>query len=348
MVKDTLATLCALDGVSSAEEPVRAWLRERAVAAGAEVRVDALGNLICFKKGSRSAPNSLMLCAHMDEVGLMVKRITDEGFLKFDTVGGVDRRVLIGKPVWVGPGRVPGVIGLKAVHLTTKAERKKVAPLEEFYIDIGATSREESEKRVSVGDVCAFQTDVLEFGNGRFKAKAIDDRVGCAILLELLAQPLPMDVTFVFTVQEEVGTRGAFAAAFSVRPETCLVLEGTTAADLPGVPDHKKVCRLGRGPVISLVDSATLYDPDLFDLLRSLCEEASIPWQTKELIAGGNDAKAIQRSRAGVRVCALSAPVRYLHAPTSVVDLTDCENMLKLARLFIDAQADRLKGGREA
>lgn len=344
MLKETLATLCALSGVSSAEEEVRQWLRRRAEEAGAETRTDALGNLICFKKGAKRAPNALMLCAHMDEVGLMVKRVTDEGFVKFDTVGGIDRRVLIGKPVWIGENKIPGVIGLQAIHLTTKAQREKVAKLEEFYIDIGARSGEEAQALVLPGDICVFQSDALEFGNGLFKAKAIDDRLGCAILSELLCEDLPMDVTFAFTVQEEVGTRGAFAAAFSVKPEVCMVLEGTTAADLPGVEEHKRVCRLGGGPVISQIDSGTIYDRDLFEQLRSLCEDGALPWQTKELIAGGNDARAIQRSRAGVRVCALSAPVRYLHAPTSVVSLDDCENMLKLARRFIAARA-QMEGG---
>lgn len=339
MLRETLETLCALDGVSSAEENVRDYLRARAERAGAETRTDALGNLICRKRGTVSAPDRLMLCAHMDEVGLMVKRCTEEGYLKFDTVGGIDRRVLIGKPVWVGPDRVPGVIGLQAIHLTTPAERKKVAKLEDFYIDIGATSQEEAEERVSVGDICAFQTETLEFGNRLFKAKAIDDRLGCAVMIELLEENLPMDVTFAFTVQEEVGTRGAFGAAFSVKPELCMVLEGTTAADLPSVDRHKRVCAVGRGPVISQIDNGTIYDRALFEELRELAEEERIPWQTKELIAGGNDSKAIQRSREGVRVCALSAPVRYLHAPTSVVSLDDCEHLLALARRFIASQA---------
>lgn len=344
MLKETLTALCALDGVSSDEGRVRDHLRALAVAAGAQIRVDAMGNLICLKRGARPAPNRLMLCAHMDEVGLMVKRVTDEGFLKFDAVGGIDRRVLIGKPVWVGPRRVPGVIGLQAIHLTTKAEREKVAKLEDFYIDIGAESRGEAETLAEPGDLCAFQPDALEFGDSLFKSKAIDDRLGCAVLAQLLGEDLPMDVTFAFTVQEEVGTRGAFAAAFSVRPEVCMVLEATTAADLPGVPRHKRVCQVGGGPVISLVDAATLYDRALFEELRALAEANGIPWQTKELIAGGNDAKAIQRSRQGVRVCALSAPVRYLHAPTSVVSLSDCEHILSLARLFIHSQAKALKG----
>ncbi len=344
MLKETLTALCALDGVSSDEGRVRDYLRALAQAVGAQVQVDPMGNLICRKAGEVSAPDRLMLCAHMDEVGLMVKGCTDEGFVKFETVGGIDSRVLVGKPVWVGPRRVPGVIGLQAIHLTTKKERERAVKEEDLYLDIGADSREEAEALVSPGDLCAFQPDALEFGHGLFKSKAIDDRLGCAVMAELLGEDLPVDVTFVFTVQEEVGTRGAFAAAFSVRPEVCMVLETTTAADLPGVAAHKRVCRVGGGPVISLVDAATLYDRPLFEELRDLAEANGIPWQTKELIAGGNDAKAVQRSRQGVRVCALSAPVRYLHAPTSVVSLSDCEHILSLARLFLHSQAKALKG----
>ena len=175
-----------------------------------------------------------------------------------------------------------------------------------------------------------------------FKAKAVDDRGGCAGLLKLLEEDLPMDVVFVFTAQEEVGTRGAFGAAFSVAPETALVLETTTAADLPGVEGHRRVCAPGRGPVISYMDGGTIYDRGLFEDLRRLAEDNGIPWQTKEYIAGGNDARTIQRSRAGVRVAALSAAVRYLHAPASVGSLADFEDMLALTRLFVADQAARL------
>lgn len=346
MLKESLKALCALDGVSSGEEEVRAYLRDLAVKAGAEVRTDPMGNLICFKKGRTSAPGHLMLCAHMDEVGLMVKRVTDEGYLKFDAVGGIDRRVLLGKVVRVGPKKVPGVVGLQAIHLTTKAEREKVARLEDLYIDIGARSREEAQAVTGPGDLCAFPNSPLEFGDGLFQAKAIDDRLGCAVLLELLEEELPIDVTFVFTVQEEVGTRGAFAAAFGVKPEVCMVIETTTAADLPGVDQAQRVCRVGKGPVISLVDRGTLYDRPLFEELRDLAETNAIPWQTKELIAGGNDAKAVQRSRSGVRVCALSAATRYLHAPVSVVSLADCEHILALARFFVQSRAEAVKGDR--
>ena len=331
--------LCAIDGVSSFEDRVRDYLREKAAPNADSVRTDALGNLIVFKKGAKATGNKLMLSAHMDEVGFIVKSVTDEGYLKFDSVGGIDRRVVIGKPVTVGWKGLPGVIGLKAYHLVSREEEKTVPKLEDLYIDIGARDKAEAEALAGPGDYVAFAGDVLEFGDGMLKAKAIDDRAGCAVLLRLLEEDLPMDCTFVFSAQEEVGTRGAFSATFSVTPEISLVLEGTTAADLPGVADRKKVTYPGKGPVIALMDGATIYDRDLFELLRDLADSHGIPWQLKNYISGGNDSAAIQRTKAGVRVAAISAAVRYLHAPSSVASIRDLEQMYALAKLFIEAIA---------
>ena len=195
---------------------------------------------------------------------------------------------------------------------------------------------------VPLGTCGAFVGPPERFGDGLFKAKAIDDRVGCAVMLELLREKLPMDCTFVFTVQEEVGTRGAFGSAFSVTPEIALVLEGTTAADNPALDESLQVCWPGKGPVLSWMDGGSIYDRGLFEDLRRLAEEHRIPWQTKEYIAGGNDARTIQRTKSGVRVAALSAAVRYLHAPASVGSISDFEAMLKLTRLFLADQAARL------
>lgn len=336
---ETVKTLCALSGVASFEDPVREYLMEQAKPYADEMRVDALGNLIVFKKGAKSTGNKLMLCAHMDEVGLIIKRITDEGYLKFAPIGGIDRRVLLGKRVFVGWNRVPGIIGLKAVHLTTAEERGKVPRLEEYYLDIGAKDKEEAESLVELGDFAVFDNECLEFGNGMLKAKAIDDRVGCAVMLKMLQRDLPMDCVFAFTVQEEVGTRGAFGAAFSVTPEIALVLETTTAADLPGIKGQKRVCAPGQGPVISLMDGGTIYDKELFQLMCDTADSIGIPWQVKHYIAGGNDSRVIQRTKGGVRVAGLSAAVRYLHAPTSVGATKDFEQMLTLTAAFVDALA---------
>ena len=341
-MRETVKTLCALSGVSSWEDQVRDYLKERLAPVVDEMRTDTLGNLMVLKRGRKLAPNHLMLCAHMDEVGLMVTRITADGYLKFDTVGGIDRRVLLGKRVFVGADQVPGVIGLKAFHLVSREEEKKVPKREEFYIDIGASSREGAESRVSLGDPVVFDSACLEFGDGMIKAKALDDRVGCAVLVKLLEEELPMDCTAVFTVQEEVGTRGAFGAAFSVSPKLALVLEGTTAADNPVNPAHKQVCAPGKGPVIPFMDGGTVYDRALFEQLRDLAQANGIPWQTKHYLSGGTDASAIQRSKTGVRVAAISAAVRYLHAPNSVASLRDLEDMLRLTRHFVSAVAETL------
>ena len=339
---ELLKELCRLDGVSGEEDRVRDCIRRYAEPYADQIRTDALGNLIVFKRGARPTEHKLMLAAHMDEVGVIVTHVTDEGFLKFDFVGGVDRRVAIGKPVVLGPDRVPGVIGLKAIHLVSREEEKKTPKTDALYLDIGAKDREEAVRLAPPGTCGAFVGEPEELGDGFLKAKAIDDRVGCAVMLELLREDLPLDVVFAFTAQEEVGTRGAFGAAFSVTPEVALVLETTTPADLPEIEGARRVCAPGMGPVISYMDGGTIYDRGLFETLRRLAEDNRIPWQTKEYIAGGNDARTIQRAKSGVRVAALSAAVRYLHAPASVGSISDFENMLKLTRLFLREMAAAL------
>ena len=338
---ETLKTLCALSGVSSHEDQVRDHIRRQVEPYADEIRIDALGDLIVSKRGAKATGNKLMLSAHMDEVGLIVRSVTEEGYLKFGCVGGIDRWVLLGKQVSVGEKAVPGIIGRKAIHLTTAEERKKVPKLTELYIDIGAKDRDEALERVELGDICTFVSEAVEFGSGMLKAKAIDDRVGCAVMMELLKEDLPMDCTFVFSAMEEVGTRGAFGAAFSVTPEIALVLEGTTAADIPSLEPNRQVCWPGKGPVLSWMDGGAIYDRELFELLRGLAEERGLPWQMKHYLSGGTDAKAIQRTKAGVRVAGISAAVRYLHAPSSVCSISDVEQMLVLARSLIQAVAER-------
>lgn len=330
-----IKTLCALPGVSGFEDGVRDYILQQAKSYADQVTVDAMGNLILFKKGAKSTGNKLMLCAHMDEVGLMVTSITDEGYLKFDFVGGVDRRVAIGKRVLVGEKGIPGVIGIKAYHLVSREEEKSVPKTESLYIDIGAKDKETAQEQVSLGDYAMFDSDWVAFGDGLVKAKALDDRVGCAVMLALLKEELPMDVTFAFTVQEEVGTRGAFGAAFRVTPEIALVLETTTAADIPSSAEHQQVCAPGKGPVVPFMDGGTIYDRGLFEQLRKLAQDNGIPWQTKHYVAGGTDARAVQRTKAGVRVAGMAAAVRYLHAPSSVGCIRDFEDMLRLTRLFV-------------
>lgn len=331
---ELMKELCALPGPSGCEDAVRAFVLKRVKPFADEIRIDAIGNVMVFRKGAKALDRPVALCAHMDEVGVIIKKITEDGMLKFGFVGGVDPRVVIGRPVRFGD--VPGVIGIKAVHLTTAAERRTMPKTKNLYIDIGATSRAAAEKLVSLGDYGVFDSAVVEFGDGLIKAKAIDDRVGCAALLRLLEDEPPVDTWFCFTVQEETGLRGAASMAFALDPGFAMVLEGTTAADLAEVEGADAVCRVRGGVVLPFMDGATIYDAALFELLRDACTKRGIPWQTKTRVAGGTDAGRIHRSRAGVRVCAAAAPVRYIHSPSSVAAKADCEAVLAAARAFLE------------
>lgn len=336
---DTLETLCCLSGVSGNEKEVRDYILERVMPFADEIRTDAMGNLMVFKKGETTPDERVMLAAHMDEVGLIVTDITDEGFLKFAAAGGVDRRVLPGKRVYVGDGRILGVVGGKAVHLTKGGEERTLPELSDMTIDIGAADRDDAAKRVCLGDAVSFGDSVIRFGDGYLKAKAIDDRVGCAAMVELIESRLPCDCWFAFTVQEEVGCRGAVVAARSIEPDVALILEGTTAADIPGVDGADRICRLGGGVVIPFMDRGAIYDRWLYALLGRLAEENGIRWQTKTRVAGGTDASAIQRSLGGVRTAAVSVAVRNIHSPACVAKLSECEDQLCLARLFLAEMA---------
>ncbi|WP_418690645.1 M42 family metallopeptidase [Agathobaculum sp.] len=331
---ELMKELCALPGPSGCEDAVRAFVLKRVKPFADEIRTDAIGNVMVFRKGRKALDRPVAVCAHMDEVGVIIKKITEDGMLKFGFVGGVDPRVVIGRPVRFGD--VPGVIGIKAVHLTTAAERRTMPKTKNLYIDIGATSRAAAEKLVSLGDYGVFDSAVVEFGDGLIKAKAIDDRVGCAALLRLLEDEPPVDTWFCFTVQEETGLRGAASMAFALDPGFAMVLEGTTAADLAEVKGADAVCRVRGGVVLPFMDGATIYDAALFELLRDACTKRGIPWQTKTRVAGGTDAGRIHRSRAGVRVCAAAAPVRYIHSPSSVAAKADCEAVLAAARAFLE------------
>lgn len=331
---ELLKQLCALPGPSGCEDAVRAFVRNQAAPYADEIREDAIGNLMVFRRGRKTPVRPVVVCAHMDEVGVIVKQITEDGMLKFGFVGGVDPRVVIGRAVRFG--EVTGVIGIKAVHLTTAAERKTMPKTKELYIDIGAGSRAAAEAMVSLGAYGVFDSEVVEFGDGLIKAKAIDDRVGCAALLKLLEREPPVDTWFCFTVQEETGLRGAASMAYALDPGFALVLEGTTAADLAEVTDGKAVCRLRSGVVLPFMDGATIYDAALFELLRDACVRRHIPWQTKTRIAGGTDAGRIHKSRTGVRVCAAAVPVRYIHSPSSVAAAADCEALLAAAQAFLE------------
>lgn len=329
---ELLKTLSGLPGVSGREEQVRDFILDTIRPLADEITVDPCGSVIAFKKGARRAEKRVMLEAHMDEVGLMVTRVTDDGLLKFAAVGGIDPRVLAGRTVLCGEDRIPGVIGLVPIHLCKGEEREKCPKIDSMYIDIGAADREAAEAHVLPGDVCVFDTVFEPFGDGMIKGKALDDRAGCAVLLDLMRGELPADMWFVFSTMEEVGLRGAGCAAYTVAPDYALVIESTTAADIPSSGEGEEVCRVGEGAVIGFMDRRTIYDRGLFDTALALGDEKGISVQIKQAVAGGNDAGAIQRSRGGVRTLAISLPCRYLHAPASLISEFDLLSVSELTK----------------
>ena len=336
---DTLRELCLINGISGDEGRVRDYIISK-IKDKCTYEVDPMGNILAFKKGKNEPKNKVMLSAHMDEVGFIVTYICDNGFLKFTNVGGIDPKVAVGRAVSVGDNAVMGVIGNKAVHLCHGDEEKTVPKLDKLYIDIGAKDKSEAEKLVSLGDSVHFISDFVEFGEDKVKAKAIDDRFGCAIMLKMIDSELEYDTNFAFLVQEEVGCRGASAAVFSIRPDYAIVLEATTASDISGVSDEDRVCVQGKGAVVSFMDRSTVYNRDLFKGAFALAKEKNIPIQPKTTVAGGNDAGAIHKACSGVYTIAVSLPCRYIHSGTSVGDKKDMTACYDLAVALTEEYAN--------
>ncbi|MDR3344831.1 MAG: M42 family peptidase [Oscillospiraceae bacterium] len=304
-----LRELCALRGVSGREDAVRDYINKQLCGAG---QTDALGNLLVRRKPK------IAFFAHMDEVGFLVRYVTLEGFLMVAPVGGVEVSAAMGARVRVGEQAIPGVFGAKPVHLLSADEKSKLPAMDSLYIDVGAASREETEKCIRLGDSVTFERRYTHTDGGCILSPALDDRAGCAVLLDILLNT-ELPISAAFTVQEEVGTRGAQTAAYAMKLEIAIVLEATTAADLPNTADGKCVCEVGKGAVLSFMDNGTVYDRELFNLALRIAEERGIPAQVKSMVAGGNDAAAIHKSRAGVRTLAISVPCRYLHSPCAVI-----------------------------
>lgn len=332
---DTIEKLCSLSGVSGSEGSVREYILSQ-ISAYAECTVDNLGNLIAFVKGKERPSHKVMLDAHMDEVGLIISYADDDGYLHFEKVGGIDTRVILGKSVFIGSSRVPGVIGVKPVHLVKNDKLLEMPESDGLYIDIGASSKEQAFELVRPGDVAYFNSDFCEFGDGFVKSRALDDRVGCAILIDMIKSGLKYDMWFSFSVQEEIGLRGATASAYTVAPEYAIAVETTTAADIPSVIGEKRVCLLGEGPAVSFMDRSTVYDRTLYEKAFKLADINGIKIQTKTLVAGGNNAGAIHKSRGGVKVLTVSVPCRYLHSPACVIKYSDVLE----ARALISAVAE--------
>ena len=334
---ELLRELCLLNGTSGDEKAVRDFIISR-LPDDCDYTVDALGNLIVNKKGETEPKNKVALFAHMDEVGFIVTYITEDGFVNVANVGGIDNSALFGKKLTIN-GCV-GVAGAKAIHQCSSDEAKKIPEITDVSVDFGFESKEEAEKYISLGDFGYFKSDFVEFGNHLIKSKALDDRLGCGIMLELLQEKSKINYTCVFTVQEEIGTRGATVSAYTVKPDYAIVIETTTASDIPDTPENKKVCKVGKGAVVSFMDRGTIYNKDLYKKAREIADKNGIANQTKTVVAGGNDASAIHKSAGGIKTVAVSLPCRYIHSSASVGSKADMESVKALTKALLEEFAN--------
>lgn len=332
LIKD----LCEINGTSGREDKVREYIITKL--GDTPYEVDALGNLIVHVKGKKRAKNKVMIAAHMDEVGFIATYIRDDGLIKFDTVGGILPAVMSGRKVTFENG-TEGVIGSKPVHLSSEDEKNTLLSEDKLYIDIGASSKKEAMEYVFPGDTAVFKSDFLDTGE-KIVSRALDDRAGCAIMLKMIESEMEHDAVFVFTVQEEVGTRGAAAVTNRVCPDYSIVLESTTAADIAGVSDEKRVCVQGEGAVLSFMDNSTLYDRDVFKTALETAAKNGIKVQVKTAVAGGNDSGSIHKNGGGVRAAAISAPCRYIHSQSNLVMKKDIEQCFLLAKELAEVLAD--------
>jgi tetrahedral aminopeptidase len=332
-----LQRLSEANGVSGREEEIRSIILEEIRGRVDACRIDGMGNLVAVKKGTGASGLRILLAAHMDEVGLMVTLAEDSGLLRFSKVGGIDDRVLPARAVLIGEKRVPGVISAKPVHLTERGEREKVMEWKSLGIDIGASSKAEAERMVQRGDCAVFATEYRQLGEQgaalrTVQGKAFDDRAGCSLLAALLGERFDFDLIAAFTVQEEVGLRGARVAAYAESPDAAIVLECTGANEVPSKRDLSPSTRLGAGPAITLRDSSFIADPRLIELFSSTASALSLPHQFKQPNIGGTDAGAIQRTRGGVASITVAVPARYIHSPAAIMDLNDFDATLALVR----------------
>lgn len=331
-MRELLKKLSEAFGPSSYEKPVREIIIDELKDYKLDAYIDATGSYVvhipCEDKPK------LMICAHMDEVGFMITEICDNGRLRFENVGGIDSLVLSSKRV-ISENGVKGAIISKPIHLQSSDERKEIIDSDKMYIDIGCDTKKEAEGLVQLGDLFTFISDYREFGNGFIKCKALDDRLGCAIMVNAIKEickgslKLNYDLYFAFTTREEIGYSGAFLVSEQIKPDYAFIIESTAVGDIYGAPDEKLVAKLGCGGAFSFADRGTIYDNEFTQHIITLCKENNIKYQIKQYVSGGNDSANIQKSGYGVKVCVMSSPSRYIHSASNVIHKDDVESIYR-------------------
>ena len=333
--------LCLAIGPSGFEEDIKEMIRAELDGICDRIEADRLGNLFAYI-GNDPKKKTLAFFAHMDEVGFLITGVSKEGLLYFSNIGGIMPTVLMGRRVTVRTldnRDVKGIISTKPVHMLSAEERKQLPKSDDMFIDVGATDKTQLEGIIETGCFGTFDPSFEYFGeNGKkLAAKAIDDRIGCAVMLCLAREyyakrdELPVNLALCFTVREEIGNSGANVACERIKPDYAVILESTAASDIAGVPDSSKVAITGNGGAVSFMDKSTVYDRGFREFVFELAGEKDIPVQLKKFVSGGNDAGSVHRAAGGIRTLALSTPSRYIHSAVCVIGSRDYDSVFKLS-----------------
>lgn len=330
MIKDTLEKLMKVRGTSGDEYEVLSAIRDEIKDAnGCEARFDNAGNLIVEKTGKKEPKKKLLFIAGTDEAGFIITDIDEKGFLRFECIGEMDPRSVIGKRVIIGENALPGLIGSKAIHLVPKDKSEKAVEIEDLYIDIGADTKEEAEKLVALGDRAVFDSDFAQFGEGFVMGRAADSRVCAAALVELLKSDTEYSYTTAFTVRSKIGGAGSAAAAFSVAPDIAVVISTIAAADFAR-SSEKSLCKMGEGAVLSFRDKGTAYDMELFKTIKDIAKANKTDFQICRGVGEKNECAEVHKAGIGICTASISVPVRYPNSPNPSVKLSDGDSMLEL------------------
>lgn len=328
--------LCMTPGISGFEEKIAEIIKRELKDVADKIEVDKMGNLIATKKGSSKKGPTVMLASHMDEIGLMVSYIDDNGYLKFATIGGINDQMLMNQTVVIHSknGDVTGVIGSKPPHVTKPEEKKKVVPYDEMFIDIGAKDKEQAEEMVSIGDPITFKTWFEAFPNNLVMCKALDNRLGCYVMMEVLKRVDSKATVYgVGTTQEEVGLKGAKVTSYKLNPDMAFALDVTLSGDHPGIKPEEAPVVIGKGPAVILIDASgrgIITPKYIRELLINTGEKEEIPYQLEVSSGGTTDGTAIHLTKEGIPTGVLSVPTRYIHTTVSVASMDDVENTIQL------------------